>query len=34
MEQQATRQAFQECDISLANLADEIDRLRHEAVVL
>ena len=31
MEQQATRQAFQECGISLANLADEIDRLRHEA---
>jgi len=34
MEQQATRQAFQECGISLANLADQIDRLRQEAVAL
>ena len=32
IEKQAACQAFQECDISLANLAVEIDRLRHEAV--
>src|SRR6266550_4952396 len=32
MEQQATREAFQECGVSLANLAEELDRLRHESV--
>ena len=32
IEKQAACQAFEECGISLANLAVEIDRLRHEAV--